>query len=72
MNEIVLTTQDARDIDKRARDIFGISALVLMENAGRAVAEVVLEWVGKNIPTRVAIFCGRGNNADRAYPDRNK
>lgn len=57
----LLTAQEAKEIDINARRCFGISTLVLMENAGISVAEEA-----KKILTpkkgRVAIFCGRGNN----------
>jgi hydroxyethylthiazole kinase-like uncharacterized protein yjeF len=60
MNFKVLTAQQAKAIDTKARDKLGISTLVLMENAGRAVAEEVLKSIGSK--KAVAIFCGKGNN----------
>jgi hydroxyethylthiazole kinase-like uncharacterized protein yjeF len=43
----------------------GVSAIDLMENAGRAVAD----WVAKNYPsgTRVAVVAGPGNNGGDGY-----
>lgn len=38
----------------------GLSTLVLMENAGRGVADTILAWYGAG--KRIAIFCGLGNN----------
>jgi NAD(P)H-hydrate epimerase len=56
----LLTAKSAKDIDRKAKEILGISTLVLMENAGRAVAEECLRMLGGR--KAVAIFCGRGNN----------
>ncbi len=56
----LLTAKTARAIDCKAREKFGISTLVLMENAGSAVAgEIVKSGKGKK---KIAIFCGKGNN----------
>ncbi len=55
-----LTACEAQSVDAYARDEFGISALVLMENAGRAVAEEAVKALGNK--GKVAIVCGKGNN----------
>jgi hydroxyethylthiazole kinase-like uncharacterized protein yjeF len=47
-----------RKLDQRAIERFGIPALILMEHAGRALAEAVQTFPGR----RAAVFCGRGNN----------
>jgi NAD(P)H-hydrate epimerase len=61
----LLTAKKAKEIDLRARDKFNISTLVLMENAGRAVAEEVIKMLrGKRT---VAIFCGKGNNGGDGF-----
>jgi NAD(P)H-hydrate epimerase len=67
MSEIVLTAQQAAEVDKFAKERLGIQTLVLMENAGRAVAEAVLDLVGKDSGGRIAVFCGRGNNAGDGF-----
>lgn len=56
----LLTAQQAKAIDVKAREVFGISTLVLMENAGRAVSDEAIKILHgrKNL----AIFCGKGNN----------
>jgi NAD(P)H-hydrate epimerase len=56
----LLTTKDAQDIDRRASESLGISTLILMENAGRSVAEEAMKMLGQE--KKVAVFCGRGNN----------
>ena len=67
MSDIALTAQQAAEIDKQAKEQLGIQPLVLMENAGRGVAEVILDLVGEDRSSRVAIFCGRGNNAGDGF-----
>ena len=47
-----------QEMDRRAVEKFGIPSLLLMENAGRAVAEEVLKFK----PQNVLLFCGSGNN----------
>src|SRR4051794_26490803 len=54
-----LTTEQAREIDRRAFHEFGIPGVVLMENAARNMAELLVR-LGATAP--VLILCGRGNN----------
>lgn len=53
------TPQEAEKIDRLATERFGIPSIVLMENAGRAVAEEVLRLR----PASVAVVLGKGKNA---------
>ena len=59
-----LNRQQARVVDRRAVEEFGLSGLVLMENAGRACADALCR-IG--IAGRVVICCGRGNNAGDGF-----
>lgn len=59
-----LTRQQVRSIDRRAIDEFGMSGLVLMENAGRGCGEVLLRL---GVHGRVVIACGKGNNAGDGF-----
>lgn len=59
-----LSRERVRGIDERAIRDYGISGLVLMENAGRGCAEVI-NRVAPAGP--VAILCGKGNNAGDGY-----
>lgn len=54
-----LTRQQLRDLDRRAVDEFGVAAAVLMENAGRGAADIL---VSLGIAGPVAVACGKGNN----------
>ncbi len=67
MGEIVLTAQQAAEIDRYAKERLGIQTLMLMENAGRAVAEVALDLLGEANQAHIAVFCGRGNNAGDGF-----
>ncbi|MBI3910239.1 MAG: NAD(P)H-hydrate dehydratase [Armatimonadetes bacterium] len=60
------TAAEMRDIDRRATAEYGIPSLMLMENAGRAVAEVVRERLPRR-DARVAVVCGRGNNGGDGF-----
>jgi NAD(P)H-hydrate epimerase len=55
-----LTARQAKDIDSNARKKLGIQTLVLMENAGRQVAQQAIK--SYRVGERLAIFCGKGNN----------
>lgn len=55
-----LTRDQIRRVDKIAIEEFGIPGLILMENAGRGIAEVMLR---EGVSGRVVIACGKGNNA---------
>ncbi len=59
-----LTREQSRALDRRAIDDYGMSGLVLMENAGRGCVDV-LERLGINGP--VVILCGKGNNAGDGF-----
>src|SRR5262245_13420968 len=54
-----LSREQIRDLDRRAVEEFGIPSLVLMENAGRGAADVLIS-LGVRGPA--AICCGKGNN----------
>jgi len=56
-----VTVSQMRAIDNRTINEYGLSALVLMEHAGKAVADETLKLLNKKIK-KVAVFCGSGNN----------
>jgi NAD(P)H-hydrate epimerase len=59
-----LSRAEVREVDRRAIEEFGMSGLVLMENAGRGCASVMCV-LGCRGP--VAVVCGRGNNAGDGF-----
>ena len=62
--DFVLTREQVRDVDRIAIDEYGMSGLVLMENAGRGAAEIVHQEAP---PGPIAILCGSGNNGGDGY-----
>jgi NAD(P)H-hydrate epimerase len=59
-----LTRAEVREIDRRAIEDFGLPGVVLMENAGRNAAMLLHE---RAPAARVAIACGKGNNAGDGF-----
>lgn len=57
---LTLTRQQTRLVDERAIAELGMTGLVLMENAGRGVADVL---AGLGAAGPMVIACGKGNNA---------
>ncbi|MDG2422569.1 MAG: NAD(P)H-hydrate epimerase [Phycisphaerales bacterium] len=53
-----------REVDRRAIDEFGMSGLVLMENAARAASQLAIEMLNGS---KVVIACGPGNNGGDGY-----
>jgi NAD(P)H-hydrate epimerase len=60
--ELIFTRNALRELDRRAVEEYGIPILVLMENAGRAVAEAVLRRLKRGGGTRALVLAGPGNN----------
>ncbi len=65
-----LTRQQSRLIDTVAIDQYGIPGMVLMENAGRGVVDVLLRLdptLTQKPERKIAILCGKGNNAGDGF-----
>ncbi len=58
----VVTSAEMHEMDLLAIEGMHIPGLLLMENAGIAVAEAVEEWLGETPDGLVAVLCGKGNN----------
>lgn len=64
----ICSSAEMRELDAIADREYGLDATLLMENAGRAVAQLVLERypdAGKS--TEILVFAGKGNNAGDAF-----
>jgi NAD(P)H-hydrate epimerase len=61
---MILTREQARELDRRAIQEFGIPGVVLMENAGRGMA-ALLRALGIHGP--VIVCCGKGNNGGDGF-----
>ena len=57
-----VTAAQIQTLDQIAIEKTGIPSLVLMENAGRAVAEFISRESAACSKGPVVIFCGMGNN----------
>lgn len=63
----VATAEQMREFDRRASEEFGVPSIVLMENAGRSVFEVVRDRLGDLSGKHVTIVVGRGNNGGDGF-----
>jgi NAD(P)H-hydrate epimerase len=61
----IVTASEMRSIDRATSERFGVPSLTLMENAGSAVAEYVLEHYAS--AHRIVVLCGKGNNGGDGY-----
>lgn len=64
MPPTVLSREQIREVDRRAVAGYGMSGLVLMENAGRGVADFLCR-LGTSGP--VVVCCGKGNNGGDGF-----
>lgn len=64
---ISVTRVQVRELDRRAIEEYGIPGVVLMENAGRAVAEEAIKMLPTKDKKRVGILCGKGNNGGDGF-----
>lgn len=59
----LVTSEQMRELDRRATELCGIPSLLLMENAGRAVARVATEMLDGTVYGKgILVCCGPGNN----------
>ncbi len=62
-----LTREEMRELDRKAIEEYKIPGIVLMENAGRNVAEGILKMLDDPQQAKVAILCGKGNNGGDGF-----
>ncbi|HET6574569.1 MAG TPA: NAD(P)H-hydrate epimerase, partial [Fimbriiglobus sp.] len=60
-----LSRDEVRELDRRAIDGYGVPGIVLMENAGRGCAELLMRLNPERKPT--VILCGPGNNGGDGF-----
>ncbi len=63
--DVALSRQQIREVDRRAIEEYEIPGIVLMENAAKNVAKIILDAMPK--PGLVAVVCGRGNNGGDGF-----
>ncbi len=61
----IITAAEMHEIDRITTEKYGIPSLVLMEKAGTAVAEFVLEHYPK--AEEIGVICGKGNNGGDGF-----
>ncbi len=66
-NFVVMSRSEVRRFDAWAINDLGIPGIVLMENAGRSCAELIIEKLADIDNPKVCIFCGTGNNGGDGY-----
>jgi NAD(P)H-hydrate epimerase len=59
----IVTAEEMHVIDRLTTEKYGISQLLLMENAAHAASRVIVEKLGGSVQEKsVLILCGKGNN----------
>lgn len=58
----VVTAAQMRELDRQAIEEYGIPGLVLMENAGLQVTEVIRKMLRDVRGKKISIYAGKGNN----------
>lgn len=62
-----LTREEMRELDRKSIEEYKIPGIILMENAGRNVAEEVLKMIGTQNTMKVAVLCGKRNNGGDGF-----
>ncbi|HUY91113.1 MAG TPA: NAD(P)H-hydrate epimerase [Pirellulales bacterium] len=64
MNPPTLNRRQSREVDRRAVEEYGMHSLVLMENAGRGVADLLRQL---RVAGPIVVCCGKGNNGGDGF-----
>jgi NAD(P)H-hydrate epimerase len=67
MEEPVATRDEIRAFDRYAIEALGVPGIVLMENAGRQIADVARAMLAGRAKPRVVILAGPGNNGGDGF-----
>jgi NAD(P)H-hydrate epimerase len=65
MTPFSLSRDEVRELDRRAIEEFAVPGIVLMENAGRGCAELLMQLNPDRKP--VVVLCGPGNNGGDGF-----
>src|SRR5205823_269384 len=60
-------TEQLREVDRLSTEKYGIPSLILMENAGMRVVEVIEDQFENLAELTIAILCGKGNNGGDGF-----
>jgi len=63
----ILTASQMKEMDRASIEKLGVPGMVLMENAGRNVAQLIEEKFPKIEKDRITILCGKGNNGGDGF-----
>ena len=66
-NNVILTSQDAQQVDKIAMEKLGMAGEKLMKKAGGFAAENAFKIMQENKISGCQIFCGKGNNGGDGF-----
>jgi NAD(P)H-hydrate epimerase len=61
------TAAEVRDLDRRATEEYGVPSLLLMENAGIALANQADRMLNGVEDRQIVIICGKGNNGGDGF-----
>jgi NAD(P)H-hydrate epimerase len=64
---IIVTAEEMREMDRRTIENFGLPGRILMENAGRGAARVLIREFSGIHDAAVAVLAGRGNNGGDGF-----
>lgn len=63
----IVSNSEMREMDSKAINQYGVPGIVLMENAGRNTAEIILNKCDELEIDTVLIFAGKGNNGGDGF-----
>ncbi|MGE5817063.1 MAG: NAD(P)H-hydrate dehydratase [Deltaproteobacteria bacterium] len=64
---IVVSAQEMRELDRLTIEKYGVPSLVLMERAGAAIAQAILQRFARAAKKGVLIVAGKGNNGGDGF-----